>query len=231
MAVIFRIDVDRPYGKKDFFHKLASRIASDIYFPRIEGFNYLSELKIILKILNEHKVRSYIFFRKCTVPSSPAMKLIDDGGHIIGLHLENSRSLDTYLKELKDLEGRIGRKIATFSKHGSGKHKYGLHHYAAYEPEEYMTWAEKSRMKIFMGNLEDPTVLPEQRAESLLFLPSAFWLEPEWRDTRRFTPEWLVNESRTRDVVLLFHPDNVVVDPKLMEQFMYIIANSQSKVV
>ncbi|HUI31071.1 MAG TPA: hypothetical protein VLX91_12730 [Candidatus Acidoferrales bacterium] len=230
MSLILRIDVDRPYGRRSLSSHVMSRIGSDFYFPAVRQLGYLHDLELILNLLNDSGLRSYVFFRRCTLPSGAVMRLIEAGGHVAGLHLENSRSFENFQNELRLLEWHLGCKVSTFSKHGSGVHKYGLHHYAPYEPEKYLSWAEKSGMKIFMGNLEDPTILPRHYGDSILFFPSAFWLEPHWRDTKSFTIEWLVNEARTRDVVLLFHPENVIVDAKLMEHFKYIICNSESKI-
>jgi hypothetical protein len=139
---------------------------------------------------------------------------MDAGGHEIGLHLENSRSFETFSDEKAALERFIGRPVVSVSKHGSGKHKYGFHHYAPYEPDKYIDWAQRSGMKVLLGNLEDPTLPPSPRA-GLQFYPSAFWLEPSWRDTRKFPVEWLHDRARATDVVLLFHPDNVLADPAL----------------
>ncbi len=36
MALIVRIDVDRPYGKQGFVRHVASRISSDYFLPRMD---------------------------------------------------------------------------------------------------------------------------------------------------------------------------------------------------
>src|SRR6185503_7292837 len=155
MALIIRIDVDRPYGKTPFLRHVLSRLGSDIYFPKVESFGYLSELEVVLQMLNEMKARAYVFFRRCTLPSGPILALIDAGGHEIGLHLENSRSFESFRQEKSILERHIGRPVVAVSKHGSGEAKYGFHHYAPYEPHNYTRWAQASGMKLFLGNLED----------------------------------------------------------------------------
>jgi hypothetical protein len=61
MALIVRIDVDRPYGKQGLVRHVASRIASDFFLPRMEWLRYLDELKTILRILNANgKIRSCV---------------------------------------------------------------------------------------------------------------------------------------------------------------------------
>jgi len=140
MSIILRMDIDHPYGKKSLFRHILSRISSDFYFPRIEALEYLNELKALLTLLNQHNVRSYIFFRQCSHPSPSVLERIDEGQHIIGLHLENSRSFGTFKNELNRFVKKLNRKIDVFSKHGSGKYKYGFRHYAPYEPEKYIDW-------------------------------------------------------------------------------------------
>lgn len=215
MSLIVRIDVDRPYGKGPLLRHVLSRIGSDVYFPRVESLGYLLELETILRMLNQAKARSYVFFRRCTLPTPAVMDLIAAGEHEIGLHLENSRSLQTFCHERKLLERYVGRPVFSISKHGSGKNKYGFHHYAPYEPEKYIAWAHESGMKVFLGNLEDPTIPRSDASSGLEVFPSAFWLEPSWRDTARFPVEWLLERAAETDVVLLMHPDNVLADASL----------------
>ncbi len=117
------------------------------------------------------------------------------------------------------------------SKHGSGGAKYGFHHYAPYEPERYIEWAQQASMRVFLGNLEDPRLEPKRDAGGLLVFPSAFWLEPSWRDTEKFTVEWLSNRARSQDVVLLVHPENVLADPGLVADFKKLIGTLESRVL
>jgi hypothetical protein len=231
MALIVRIDVDRPYGKSPFLRHVFSRLGSDIYFPRVEAFGYLQELKTILEILNDLKVQAYVFFRRCTLPSKPIIELIEAGKHEIGLHLENSRSFETFRNEKAMLEHHIGRPVASVSKHGSGTKKYGLHHYAPYEPDKYIHWARECGMKVFLGNQEDPTIPPLVSAADIKVYPSAFWLEPSWRDTQRFTIEWLLAEANVSDIVLLMHPDNVLADPSLTRDLKSLLGSLDTRLL
>ena len=185
MALIIRIDVDRPYGRRPLVRHCLSRLSSDLYFPTVAGFGFLAELQTMLTWLNEARARSYVFFRRCTLPSRPVLDLLEGGCHEIGLHLENSRSFNTFREEIRIVEDHFGKKVLAVSKHGSGGSKFGLHHYAPYEPEKYVEWAQRTSMRLFLGNLQDPTVEPTQSANALLVFPSAFWLEPHWRDTQK----------------------------------------------
>lgn len=218
MALIVRIDVDRPYGKHGVLRHLASRIASDYFLPRMKWLRYLDELETILGILNANGKSAFVFFRKCTYPTQEVCDLMNAGEHLYGLHLENSRSAETFNEELGSLQRQLARRVETFSKHGSGQMRYGWHHYAPYEPEKYLEWGKQAGLKAFFGNLEDPRLLPVQD-ERLLYFPAAFWLEPAWRDQKRYPIEWLLNEAAARDVVMLLHPDNVTSDPEILREF------------
>jgi hypothetical protein len=230
MALIIRIDVDRPYGRQPFSRHLLSRLSSDLYFPRIGSLGFLAELETMLGWLNLEQARAHVFFRRCTLPSERVLELLDAGRHEIGLHLEDSRSWATFCAEKDLLERHIGRKVNAVSKHGSGSRKFGFHHYAPYEPEKYVEWARHASMRVFLGNLQDPTVGATIVGNGLAVFPSAFWLEPAWRDTRQFPVEWLMDHARQRDVVLLVHPENVHTDPQLVSSFRKIIGTLESKV-
>lgn len=222
MALILRIDVDRPYGKRGLVRHVASRVSSDLYLPRMHWLGYLHDLKTILNLLNERGKPAYVFFRRCTFPISEIQVLMQQGGHKFGLHLENSRSAETFNEELRSLESRIGQRVTAFSKHGSGRLRLGLHHYPPYEPARYLPWAQESGMKLFLGNLENPELEPEQYGD-LVHFPAAFWLEPFWRDVNRFPIEWLLREATTRDVVILMHPDNVTASPEILREFLFVL--------
>lgn len=231
MSLILRIDVDRAYGKHPIYRHLLSRLSSDLFFPRVKAFGYLEELKTVMNMLSECNARAYIFFRRCTLPSESILRLIAEGGHEIGLHLENSRSFDTFVTEKKILERHIGKLVLAVSKHGSGGTKYGFHHYAPYEPEKYVEWARRSGMNLFLGNLEDPTIMPSLDETGFRDYPSAFWLEPAWRNTKTFTIDWLVSQAKLKDIVLLIHPENILADPVLLEEFKRLLLSLDTKII
>ena len=230
MALIVRIDVDRAYGKHPAVRHVLSRLSSDYYFPKINALGYLEELKIILRLLNQNRARAYVFFRRCTLPSRETLELLENGGHEIGLHLENSRTFESFERERRMLERHVGRRVSAFSKHGSGGAKYGRHHYGPYEPDKYLDWARQARMKVFLGNLEDPTIRPSLEHGGLTSFPSAFWLEPHWRDTRAFTVDWLLTEAAASDIVLLIHPENVLESADLTEQFRGLVSRLETRI-
>ncbi|HYI93640.1 MAG TPA: hypothetical protein VEX68_08855 [Bryobacteraceae bacterium] len=231
MALIIRIDVDRPYGRVPINRHIFSRVSSDFYFPRVQAFGYLSELTTMLKWLTDAGASAYVFFRRCTFPTKYIAQLIRMGRHEAGLHLENSRSFATFLDEKNLLEDHVGQAIRAISKHGSGGAKFGWHHYAPYEPEKYIEWACQASMRLFLGNLEDPSLERISSNPTLTVFPSAFWLEPSWRDTTRFPVAWLYEHARYRDVVLLVHPENVLADAGLTSTFRDLIRTLPSRIL
>lgn len=231
MAVILRIDVDSPYGKKNLFNHSLSRLASDFDLQPILKLPYLEYLNKFIKYLNNKSIHGNFFFRKCTLPTNEILQILQEGGHVIGLHLENSRSLDTFKNEVEFIENSINTKIEVFSKHGSGKHKYGFYHYPSYEPDKYLNWGMQLGMKIFYGNLENPDISSFFTSEGLLYFPAAFWLEHHWRDTTSFDINWLIQVSKNRDIVLLIHVENVLYNKILLKEFEAIIQNTEIKII
>jgi hypothetical protein len=185
----------------------------------------------MLEMLGDCGARAHAFFRRCTLPSDNILEMVAAGGHEIGLHLEDSRSFDTFERELRLLERNTGKRIRSFSKHGSGGAKFGRRHHAPYEPARYLEWAEQVEMNVFFGNLEDPSIQPESLSGDLVWYPSAFWLEPPWRDTEKFDIDWLLDRAGKTDVVMLVHPEGILDDPNLVRQFQAIVESTESRVL
>jgi hypothetical protein len=159
------------------------------------------------------------------------LRLINEGGHEIGLHLEDSRSLETFASEKSALETWIGKPVTAMSKHGSGIGKYGLRHYAPYEPDKYVAWGQRTGMKLFFGNLEDPSFEVCVDPQGFRMFPSAFWLEPAWRDTETFTIDWLLSRACASDVVLLIHPENVLSAPALTRSLDLLLNSLDTRIL
>jgi hypothetical protein len=231
MSLILRIDVDSPYGKKNPLIHLCSRLASDFDLQPYTMLPYLKYLNEFIDYLNSKSLRGYFFFRKCTLPLDKTIELLKIGKHVVGHHIENSRSFETFRDELNIIEDKINIKVEVFSKHGSGKYKYGINHYPSYEPEKYLEWGTKVGMKIFYGNLENPGLTSTITMNNILFFPAAYWLEPHWRDTKSFNSEWLIQESKIRDIVILIHVENVFSNHVLFEELESILANTEIKIL
>jgi hypothetical protein len=232
MPLIVRIDVDRPYGRQPLWRHALSRASSDLYFPAVAGLGYLRELGTVLRMLNDHQARAHVFFRRCTLPSPAIRELLQSGGHAMGMHLENSRSFDTFHREKQEIEQHLGQPITLLSKHGSGGRRYGRHHHAPYEPEKYEAWCAESGVRYFLGNLEDPRILPFcSRLGDVRVYPAAFWLEPAWRDDAQFPVQWLVDRAQDDDIVLLIHAENVLASDKLIRDLERLLSTLKTRIL
>ena len=225
MALLLRIDVDRPYGKSPFSRHLASRISSDLFITKLSWLGYLRELTVVLNMINSTGASAHVFFRRCTFPTDSLLRLLEQGNYEIGFHLEDSRCYESFLGEKTALERHIGKTVRIVSKHGSGGKKYGRRHYAPYEPERYIEWAGRSGMKMFFGNLEDPTINSNCAPNGVRVFPAAFWLEPPWRDVGRFPVSWLQAASSEKDIPVLIHPENVLGSIDLIRELGVILSS------
>jgi len=61
MAIILRVDVDSPYGKKNFFNHFLSRLTSDLNIRPITKLSYLEDVKFLIHYLNANSYRGYFF--------------------------------------------------------------------------------------------------------------------------------------------------------------------------
>lgn len=231
MPLIIRVDVDRPYGRSPIWRHVASRISSDFRLPRIDSLGYLRELSELLHLFNHHDTPAYVFFRECTLPSRSVIELMQSGGHRLGLHLENSRTFDTFVAEKRRLELAAGTPIRAVSKHGSGTKRYGRTHYAPYEPLRYEEWCSRSGVPVFMGNLEDPRVKSYEGSGGISVFPAAFWLEQAWRNVNVFTIDWLISHAMTEDVVLLIHPENTLGSTALRRDLERLLHSCPSRIL
>ncbi len=231
MPLILRIDVDRPYGRAPVWRHIASRISSDWYLPRLDMLGYLRELTALLHLLNEHDAPAYVFYRRCTLPSQRVLALMQRGGHRLGLHLEDSRTEKTFRAEKAVLEHASCTPVRAMSKHGSGGEKYGRTHFAPYEPSKYESWCAAAEIPVFLGNLEDPTMEPVTHNNGVTVFPSAFWLEPAWRDSARFSIDWLIQRAQTHDVVVLIHPENTLGSDTLRQDLATLLRSCRFRIL
>jgi hypothetical protein len=203
MALILRADVDKPYGHANLPRKIASKVVED-YFPIPFGhYKYLSHLIQFLRYCNENRVPGFMYHRICTRPNAEVVKLLNEGGHKLGFHAENTRSPETFSAELKLFREKVKPlEVTSFTKHGSGTLKLGKYHYPPYEEDKYKAWAPKEHIGFYFGNGIC------KKAEDLYsvngFFPSMFWIERDYRDPGFNDLKQLVSCAATKDVVT--HP-------------------------
>jgi len=218
MALFIRIDVDKPYGHKNFISKLLSKINENfirILFPKL----YLKGLIHLLEFLNENKIASSIYFRNCTIPSTKVMDLLLKGNHSIGFHAENTKNKETFSEELEIFREKIGIEVRHFTKHGSGTFKLGKNHYPIYEPEKYLKWSKELNLVYKFGN----GTLDALSQQSNDFISDMFWAEFWYRNELFNSINTLINESKNNDYVFLIHPSNYETHKNVKVEFHKLV--------
>lgn len=232
MSLIIRIDVDRAYGAKNILFKTLSYLSSSLpYFPKIPFFGYLNDLKVFLKYLNKNNVSAKIFFRMCSLPDKKTLKLIKKRNHEICWHAENTKDFYSFKKEFDIIKNSFkDYKIKTFSKHGSGHlhrtklKKFGYFHDPIYDLERFLEFGSKIGLKEFYGNQEIPS-LDYKKYKHLRYVKGCFWINPEYRNLEKYDINWILENSKKHDIVLLIHPSNWISNKKISQDFKKIIDN------
>tara|TARA_B100000945_G_C20283812_1_gene550001 strand:- start:69 stop:779 length:711 start_codon:yes stop_codon:yes gene_type:complete len=222
MSLLLRVDVDKPYGRHTLFRKIVSKLNEDYitYLPKFIG--YLSHLKIFLSFCNDRGVRCHLYHRICTVPDSETMQIIKREGHLIGLHLEDSRNIDCFKKELSLFTSLTGiSNVKSFTKHGSGFYKLGKNHYPPYEPDKYKVWAKEIGIEFIFGNGIPSKVEDIIQVDG--FYNNMFWMEPDYRSSTFNSIDKLIEIASDNDVVVLIHPSNFVADINTRNDFIKLI--------
>lgn len=206
MALILRVDIDKPYGHHSLINKVFSKLKEDYYFPAIESLGYLKPTESFLNFCNSYSIPAILYFRNCTVPSEKINHIINAGNYQLGFHAENTLNIDTFKQELAAFEQKLGKKVNTFTKHGSGKLKLGKHHYAPFEPEKYKVWANELNLNYSMGN--GITNNLEDLFAKNNFFENMFWLEHPYRKEPLTNIKDIVVAAQTRNICLVIHPAN-----------------------
>ena len=205
MALILRIDVDKSYGRATISQKVISKIAENYWFPAFPTFGYLHDLKTFLQFLADKNIKSHIYFRKCTLPPKKWLDGKLFSGHKIGIHSEDTRSFDTFKKELDSVRSHFNSiELSSFTKHGSGLWKSGRHHDPSYEPEKYLKWAEQLEIPFYFGNKED-IYEPCQDYGKYTFYPGVYWIDRPYTDYEESSLKEIINIAKERNIVILIH--------------------------
>lgn len=228
MSLILRVDVDKPYGRHTLPRKIFSKIKEDFFTELPIKVGYLSHLKEFIRFCNQNNVQGHFYHRICTAPDAETIEMETKGGHVTGLHLENSRSKETLKAEINRLQQKVNNlTIDSFSKHGSGTYKLGKHHYAPYEPLKYKQWAGELGLKYPSGNGT------AEKASDLYnvggYYENLFWLEPYYRNPQFNKLEDVVEAAKNGDVTVLIHPCNYIADKQTKEDFETLVKMAKSE--
>lgn len=229
MPLILRVDVDKSYGRSNLLQKIASKIAENYWLPSIPSAGYLHDLKRFLLYLEQEGIRAHIYFRKCTLPPKSwfGSQLLE--GHKLGLHAENTRSLETFRKEVEEIRMYFNSvEISSFTKHGSGNWKGGRNHYPLYEPDKYVVWGKILNIPFLFGNDED--MYEECSNQGLYdFYPGAFWIDRTYTNREEFALQKVLDLARERNVVILMHSGSCEVDEQVDQGMKRLISMAQKQ--
>lgn len=223
MAVLLRIDVDNPFNNSNPFETACNLLRTDYFFPRIKRLGYLKNFECLLDDLNSRGIKANMYFKISTLPNKSMCEEIKARGHEVGLHAVRTSDFENFMTEVKKISKAFQAEIYGFSKHGSGKLKLERQHTPQYEPKKYIKWAKRARMLYFLGNGEDPSI-EKKIVKEVFYFPSAFWIEAEYRK-KEFTVEWLINESQSRDIVVLMHPINWIHKEQVRRDYERVLSN------
>jgi len=229
MALILRVDVDKPYGHSGLVRKIASKIAEDYFsIPVVGSFKYLSHLVPFLEYCNKENISGFIYHRQCTTPNEKVIKLLMSGGHKLGFHAENTRSFETFNEELCSFKEKVKPiQVESFTKHGSGTLKLGKHHYPPYEPEKYKDWSERAGSRFYFGNGICKNEIDLYSEEG--FFSNMFWIERDYRDPDFFDFPKLLSAAKNKDVVILIHPCNFHAFKTVADDFKLLVRLSKEQ--
>jgi len=231
MPLILRVDVDKSYGRSNLLQKIASKIAENYWLPSIPSIGYLHDLKKLLLYLNQESIKAHIYFRKCTLPPR---RWFHDGlleGHKYGLHAEDTRSFQTFKKELEEVQAYFNSEIlSSFTKHGSGKWKSGRNHYPPYEPEKYLEWSDILGIPFLFGNKEDINEACQPFGQ-YFYYPGAFWIDRPYTDYSQSSLQSVIDNARNRNIVVLMHCADFVGDAKVEEGMKQLVSIAKTQKV
>ena len=229
MPLILRVDVDKPYGRANIGGKILSKVCENFWLPQMASLGYLKDLKKFLGFLRSEKISAHIYFRICTLPPQgwSDKSLLD--GHMIGLHSEDTRTIDTFRDELKTLQAHFSsRVISSFTKHGSGKWKSGRKHYPLYEPDKYLRWADDIGVPFLFGNQEVHNV--EDVTGEAGFYPRMYWIDRLHINSSMpgimQAIEWAKQGCH---VIVIIHPCNFIGDREVEKNMRRLVACSKEQ--
>ncbi|NQE46641.1 hypothetical protein C5S31_11530 [ANME-1 cluster archaeon GoMg2] len=210
MPAILRIDVDRAYENRILHY---ARVNQEL-FPALDSRGYLESCKEVVSDLNSRGLKASIFFQPFTVPNKEFAEELMKKGHSVGLHAVHTKDFKDFSGDLTKISKRFEGNVYGFTKHGSGKFQLSRRHDPNYDPNKFIQYAKQSNLKYFLGNEENPDE-NEKNVDGILHFPSAFWLNRNYREDK-FTIDWLAEESVSRTIVVLIHPEDVVGGTELM---------------
>jgi len=231
MVLILRVDCDNAYVSygNNLMRKirLVLNYLNENYFvPHVLSIGYLKHLYKFIEYLEDIGVHYSIFFKYITLPPKDIVKIITEKNEI-GLHLYSAKTEKSFLKELKILENKINVKVEGFTKHGDGLVKLSRKHAWRYEPEKYIVWGMKAKLKYFSGN--EHGICSEIRIikRKFLYIPQTFRVEPWARKTGGSIDDVVDHVSTGGCTVALVHPCNWFTNETVQRELENLLSKVQ----
>lgn len=222
MSLLLRVDVDKPYGRKNIAEKIKSKLKEDYWFPQVDTWGYLNPTEKFLIYCNHNNVKGVFYHRNCTVPNKKVTALLKAGHHELGFHAENTRTPDTFRDELELFRKKTGgMEVRSFTKHGSGQIKIGRYHYPPYEPEKYKVWAKALNLGYYYGN--EIAASSADFENNPAFYPKMFWIHGDYRHPELGSIEEIVKIAKQCDVPVIIHPSNFIANPQVNRDFKKLV--------
>lgn len=225
MGIILRVDIEKAYGNHTLIRKVLSKVIENYYPTAPIIYGYLDHLKILLNEINQSNVKATFFHRLSNLPTPDLVQFYEDYGHQLGLHFENSRSIETVKREIDYFEEKVKFKVKTMSKHGSGYYTLGKFHYSPYEPEKYKVWANHLQVDFLCGNGIASNI--QELYDVNGYFEKIFWLEDDYRNENFNSIESLIDAAKERDVVILIHPESYMNIKSVREDFAQIVEKAK----
>jgi len=220
VAILLRIDVDDAYSRASFLGRRLNNLQLNYRLVPFTKAKYLKTLTLLLNYINNENISANIFFKVNTLPSKVLMRKLSN--HEIYLHALALSSASSLKSELNLLERKTDRKVQGFSKHGHWDTWTGERgSISEYNPEKYIKFANKLRLKYFIGNSENPEK-DYKKERTIIYFPGAFWLNELYRK-EKYNIDWLIKVQRRRDIVVLLHPSEWLSNKQVTLDFKKLI--------
>lgn len=231
MGVFLRIDVDNCYSWKNLLQKSLNYLCLNYPFIAIRSpkLGYHSFMNDLLQIINDQDIEAGWFFQPNTTPKRNILDKLKKTNQVLGYHCVSSYSFESFFKGLHSLEKKLSLKLNMFTKHGSGKLNLNRFHTPEYNESELVEFGKLSSLKLFSGNLEDPSLKSREDGDLKVF-PSTYWINPRYRDTSKFDLEWLESYAKHNTVICLIHPLRLLLEEDTSQEFNKFL-NSQIEIL
>ena len=110
MGIILRVDVEKAYGNHTFMRKVPSKVNENYYPTSPIFYGYLDHLKIFLNDINQYNIEATCYHRLSNLSMPDLVQYYEAKGHQLGLHFENSRSLEMVKEKLITLKKKYNLK-------------------------------------------------------------------------------------------------------------------------